>query len=43
MPCSAANDRVPAVLAACMRDTAEIGLQVAAYLGDELVVDAWAG
>jgi CubicO group peptidase (beta-lactamase class C family) len=40
---SAANDQVRAVLASLVRDTPEIGLQVAAYLDGELVIDAWAG
>lgn len=40
---SAANDQVRAVLAALVADTPEIGLQVAAYLDGELVIDAWAG
>jgi CubicO group peptidase (beta-lactamase class C family) len=40
---SAANDQVTAVLAELVADTPEIGLQVAAYLDGELVIDAWAG
>jgi CubicO group peptidase (beta-lactamase class C family) len=40
---SAANDKVGAVLESLVRDTPEIGLQVAAYLDGELVIDAWAG
>jgi CubicO group peptidase (beta-lactamase class C family) len=40
---SAANDQVRAVLESLVRDTPEIGLQVAAYLDGELVIDAWAG
>jgi CubicO group peptidase (beta-lactamase class C family) len=40
---SDANDKVRAVLDTLVRDTPEIGLQVAVYLGGELVIDAWAG
>lgn len=40
---SGANDRVRDVLEGLVRDTPEIGLQVAAYLDGELVIDAWAG
>jgi len=40
---TAANDRVRAVLETLVQDTPEIGLQVAAYLDGELVIDAWAG
>ena len=40
---SAANDQVRAVLEALVDETPEIGLQVAAYLDGELVIDAWAG
>jgi CubicO group peptidase (beta-lactamase class C family) len=40
---SAANDRVRAVLESLVHDTPEIGLQVAAYVDGELVIDAWAG
>ncbi len=40
---SDANDKVRAVLDALVRDTPEIGLQVAAYLDGKLVIDAWAG
>jgi CubicO group peptidase (beta-lactamase class C family) len=40
---SAANDQVKAVLATLVDDTPEIGLQVAAYVDGELVIDAWAG
>ncbi len=40
---SAANDQVRAVLESLVQDTPEIGLQVAAYLDGELVIDAWAG
>ncbi len=40
---SGANDKVRAVLASLVQDTPEIGLQVAAYLDGELVIDAWAG
>ena len=39
----AANDKVRAVLETIVRDTTEIGLQVAAYLDGKLVIDAWAG
>ena len=39
----AANDKVRAVLENIVRDTTEIGLQVAAYLDGKLVIDAWAG
>jgi len=38
-----ASDRVRSVLGAILRDTPEVGLQVAAYLDGELVIDAWAG
>jgi len=38
-----ANDRVRAALEAMVKDTPEIGLQVAAYLDGKLVIDAWAG
>ncbi len=38
-----ASDRVRGVLDALVRDTPEVGLQVAAYLDGELVIDAWAG
>jgi CubicO group peptidase (beta-lactamase class C family) len=40
---SAANDQVRAVLELLVADGPEIGLQVAAYLDGELVIDAWAG
>jgi len=40
---SAANDKVRAVLESIVKDTDEIGLQVAAYLDGQLVIDAWAG
>jgi CubicO group peptidase (beta-lactamase class C family) len=40
---SDANDKVIAVLDSLVQDTPEIGLQVAAYLDGELVIDAWAG
>jgi len=40
---SPANDKVRAVLASLVEDTPEIGLQVAAYVDGELVIDAWAG
>lgn len=39
----AASDQVRETLEALVRDTPEIGLQIAAYLDGELVVDAWAG
>jgi len=39
----AANDAVQAVLDALVTDGPELGLQVAAYLHGELVIDAWAG
>jgi len=42
-PRSAASDKVRAVLETIVRDTPEIGLQVAAYVDGKLVVDAWAG
>lgn len=38
-----ASNRVRDVLSALVRDTPEIGLQVAAYLDGDLIVDAWAG
>jgi len=40
---SGANDQVRAVLETLVRDTDEIGLQIAAYLDGKLVIDAWAG
>jgi CubicO group peptidase (beta-lactamase class C family) len=40
---SSAHDRVRGVLASLVQDGPEIGLQVAAYLDGELVIDAWAG
>ena len=40
---SSASAKVKTVLEALVRDTPEIGLQVAAYLDGKLVVDAWAG
>lgn len=42
-PRSTASDTVRAVLETLVRDTPEIGLQVAAYVDGKLVVDAWAG
>lgn len=42
-PSTDANDKVRAVLQSIVDDTPEIGLQVAAYLDGELVIDAWAG
>jgi CubicO group peptidase (beta-lactamase class C family) len=38
-----ANDKVRAVLETIVRDTPEIGLQVAAYHNGKLAIDAWAG
>lgn len=38
-----ANNQVRAALESLVRDTPEIGLQIAAYLDGELVIDAWAG
>jgi len=38
-----ANDTVRAVLETIVRDTPEIGLQVAAYHNGKLAIDAWAG
>jgi CubicO group peptidase (beta-lactamase class C family) len=43
MKSSGASDRVRGVLDALVRDTPEVGLQVAAYLDGKLVIDAWAG
>ena len=40
---SDASQKVKATLESIVRDTPEIGLQVAAYLDGKLVVDAWAG
>jgi CubicO group peptidase (beta-lactamase class C family) len=40
---SDANDKVRAVLESLVRETPETGLQVAAYLDGNLVIDAWAG
>jgi CubicO group peptidase (beta-lactamase class C family) len=40
---SAANDKVRGVLESLVQDTPEIGLQVAAYVDGQLVIDAWAG
>jgi CubicO group peptidase (beta-lactamase class C family) len=40
---SAENDQVRAVLESLVAETPEIGLQVAAYVDGELVIDAWAG
>jgi CubicO group peptidase (beta-lactamase class C family) len=42
-PSGAASEKVRAVLEQIVRDTPEIGLQVAAYLNGKLAVDAWAG
>lgn len=38
-----ANARVQAAIDAAIREGREIGVQVAAYLGEDLVVDAWGG
>lgn len=38
-----ANDKVRLALEELVRDTPEVGVQVAAYLNGKLVVDAWAG
>lgn len=40
---SAANRLVHAALLRAIEEDGEIGVQVAAYLGDELVIDCWAG
>lgn len=40
---SAANRAVQAELERAIAEKGEIGIQVAAYLGDELVIDCWAG
>lgn len=40
---SAANRAVRAALERAIAEEGEIGLQVAAYLGEELVIDCWAG
>ena len=42
-PAGDASAKVRATLETLVRDTPEIGLQVAAYLDGKLVVDAWAG
>ncbi|HET9385851.1 MAG TPA: serine hydrolase domain-containing protein, partial [Gemmatimonadales bacterium] len=42
-PLGAANEKVRAVLESIVKDTTEIGLQVAAYVDGKLVIDAWAG
>jgi CubicO group peptidase (beta-lactamase class C family) len=42
-PTGDASAKVRATLETLVRDTPEIGLQVAAYLDGKLVVDAWAG
>lgn len=42
-PSGTANDQVGAALASLVRDTPEIGVQVAAYVDGELAIDAWAG
>ena len=38
-----ANNKVRATLEGLVKDTPEIGLQVAAYLNGKLVIDCWAG
>jgi CubicO group peptidase (beta-lactamase class C family) len=38
-----ANDKVRVALESLVRETPEIGLQMAAYLDGKLVIDAWAG
>ena len=38
-----ANNKVRTTLEGLVRDTPEIGLQVAAYLNGKLVIDCWAG
>ncbi len=38
-----ANRAVQAALERAIADKGEVGIQVAAYLGEELVVDCWAG
>lgn len=43
MTSNSACDRVRGVLEALVRDTPEVGLQVAAYLDGKLVIDSWAG
>jgi CubicO group peptidase (beta-lactamase class C family) len=40
---SAANRAVKAALERAIADKGEIGIQVAAYLGEDLVIDCWAG
>lgn len=40
---SAANRKVHAALLRAVQEDGEIGVQVAAYLGDDLVIDCWAG
>lgn len=40
---TAANRRVVEALDEAVRSRGEIGVQIAAYLGGELVIDAWAG
>ena len=42
-PAADASAKVRATLEALVKDTPEVGLQVAAYLDGKLVVDAWAG
>ena len=42
-PAADANAKVRATLEALVKDTPEVGLQVAAYLDGKLVIDAWAG
>ncbi len=43
LPTGDASAKVRATLETIVRDTPELGLQVAAYLNGKLVVDAWAG
>ena len=43
MQSNTANEQVRTALEGLVRDTDEIGVQVAAYLDGELVIDAWAG
>src|SRR5438105_3119965 len=38
-----ANNKVRTTLEGLVKDTPEIGLQVAAYLNGKLVIDCWAG
>jgi CubicO group peptidase (beta-lactamase class C family) len=43
VPVADASNKVRLALQGLVRDTPEVGLQVAAYLDGKLVVDAWAG